>query len=133
MRTGLGLSIVQTQLPYLTPDQINNTKLRCWLDGSYSVNAGGARWFTDRSYFVAAHAAALDLGTSDGLYSVWVYLDTTGQSPILCKYQDADNYVLLEVSASRKAHFLAKAGGATIVEITGASTLETGQIGRAHV
>tara|TARA_B100000446_G_scaffold186095_1_gene211555 strand:- start:1271 stop:1594 length:324 start_codon:yes stop_codon:yes gene_type:complete len=53
-----------------------------------------------------------------------VYLDAVGiQQAIAGKYQDKNNYWLYEVTSGDKLHFIALAGGATVVEVIGATSL----------
>ena len=121
--------ILRSRRRGITPSDIL-ADLALWFRGDNGLKTGGARQFTSANteYFSIADDAVFDLGTGDFLLNVFVYLDTSGvQHTISSKYEDENNYWKLEVTSGDKLHFIAVASGSTVVEVTGTTSLSTGQ------
>ena len=86
---------------------------------SSTVYTGGGRTFNGSTqYFDRASHASHNLGTGDVLLSVMVLRNGTGNKPICAKYQNGTNYWQLEFTAGNVLHFIAVAGGATLIDVT---------------
>lgn len=82
----------------------------------------------DQAHLVGTHAAvgaATNLGTGDFVINVNTLRTSATQQVIASKYQDADNYWLLEFDAAHKLHFEAKAGAAEKIDIQGTTALSS--------